>query len=96
MLTSLKKMMASLLCSKGPHETRHLNHWLCPVGRDLGVVFGMSQSLTTNPNQPLTVVVTYSSSRVQFHKTVDVKWSSKGAKVWSWSDNQPESTMCAR
>lgn len=36
-------------------------YWLCHVGRDLGVVFKMSQTLITNQNRPHMVLVTHFS-----------------------------------
>ena len=74
-------------------------YWLRPVGRDLVMVFKMSQTFGSDLNQPHTwcelevfVLATHSWSRVPVQVIVDFQWRPKWAKVWSWSDHQSKTS----
>ncbi len=57
-------------------KSYNLNYWLCHVGRDLGVVYVMSQSLATNMKRTHMVLVTHSSAVVTLYDEVIVSQSS--------------------
>ena len=68
-------------------KSYNLNYWLCHVGRDLGVVYVMSQSLATNMNRTHMVLVTHSSRVVTLYDEIIVSQSPSTISVSSHVKN---------